>query len=97
MTNLSLVPVFMIGLLGGVHCVGMCGGIVAALSVTSGPKLKKEWDEVYIRHGKAAAAGFITEGSASKLLASVKSLTAGERARLQDDIQEQEVEQASGP
>ena len=38
MTNLSLVPVFMIGLLGGVHCVGMCGGIVAALSVTSGTK-----------------------------------------------------------
>ena len=25
--------VFLIGLLGGVHCVGMCGGIVSALSV----------------------------------------------------------------
>ncbi|MCP3870187.1 MAG: sulfite exporter TauE/SafE family protein [Gammaproteobacteria bacterium] len=31
----SLVPylsVFLVGLLGGVHCVGMCGGIVAALT-----------------------------------------------------------------
>lgn len=35
MTGLSLFPVFMIGLLGGVHCVGMCGGIVSALSVAS--------------------------------------------------------------
>lgn len=25
--------VFLIGLLGGVHCVGMCGGIVSALTV----------------------------------------------------------------
>jgi hypothetical protein len=25
--------VFLIGLLGGVHCIGMCGGIVSALSL----------------------------------------------------------------
>jgi hypothetical protein len=30
---LSLIPIFMTGLLGGVHCVGMCGGIVGALSM----------------------------------------------------------------
>lgn len=29
---LSLLPIFVLGLLGGVHCVGMCGGIVAAFS-----------------------------------------------------------------
>lgn len=34
MSNLSLLPFFMIGLLGSVHCVGMCGGIVSALSLT---------------------------------------------------------------
>ena len=28
----ALVTAFLVGLLGGVHCVGMCGGIVAALS-----------------------------------------------------------------
>ncbi|MDQ1923999.1 sulfite exporter TauE/SafE family protein [Massilia pseudoviolaceinigra] len=32
MTALSLIPVFMVGLLGSVHCVGMCGGIVSAFS-----------------------------------------------------------------
>lgn len=36
MSSLGLVPVFMIGLLGSVHCIGMCGGIVGALSVASG-------------------------------------------------------------
>lgn len=35
MSGLHLIPVFLIGLLGGVHCVGMCGGIVSALSVAS--------------------------------------------------------------
>lgn len=36
MTGLNLIPVFMIGLLGAVHCVGMCGGIVSAFSVAPG-------------------------------------------------------------
>ena len=30
--ELSYLAAFMVGLLGGVHCVGMCGGIVGALS-----------------------------------------------------------------
>ena len=33
MNALSLVPMFMVGLAGSVHCIGMCGGIVGALSV----------------------------------------------------------------
>ncbi|NNF97179.1 MAG: sulfite exporter TauE/SafE family protein, partial [Halobacteria archaeon] len=28
----SYVAAFLVGLLGGVHCVGLCGGIVGALS-----------------------------------------------------------------
>ena len=35
MSGLSLLPIFMIGLLGSVHCVGMCGGIVSAFSVAA--------------------------------------------------------------
>jgi sulfite exporter TauE/SafE len=31
--ELSLFSVFLVGLLGGTHCVGMCGGIVGALSL----------------------------------------------------------------
>ncbi len=35
MTSLALLPIFLIGLFGGVHCVGMCGGIVSAFSVVT--------------------------------------------------------------
>jgi hypothetical protein len=31
-SGVSLLPVFLVGLAGSVHCVGMCGGIVTALS-----------------------------------------------------------------
>ena len=33
MSGLTLIPVFRIGLLGSVHCIGMCGGIVSAFSM----------------------------------------------------------------
>jgi sulfite exporter TauE/SafE len=33
MNGIGLFPVFVVGLLGSVHCAGMCGGIVGALSV----------------------------------------------------------------
>lgn len=36
MADLHLLSVALIGLLGGVHCVGMCGGIVSAFSVAPG-------------------------------------------------------------
>ena len=32
MTDLSFFPAFLIGLAGSVHCIGMCGGIVSAMS-----------------------------------------------------------------
>lgn len=39
MPDSSFFALFLIGLLGGAHCVGMCGGIVGALSIGSGSKL----------------------------------------------------------
>mgnify|MGYP000494161467 CR=1 FL=1 len=33
MPEIDLISAFVVGLLGGVHCVGMCGGIVGALSL----------------------------------------------------------------
>ena len=33
MPDSGFIAVFLIGLLGGTHCVGMCGGIVSALTV----------------------------------------------------------------
>ncbi len=35
MISISLLPIFLVGLLGGVHCVGMCGGIVSAFAVAT--------------------------------------------------------------
>jgi len=35
---MNLLPVFIVGLLGSVHCIGMCGGIVSALSAADGPR-----------------------------------------------------------
>ncbi|MFN3595226.1 MAG: sulfite exporter TauE/SafE family protein, partial [Thiobacillaceae bacterium] len=32
MPEFSLIAAFLVGFLGGAHCVGMCGGIVAAMS-----------------------------------------------------------------
>jgi sulfite exporter TauE/SafE len=37
MDGLNLLPVFLVGLAGSVHCAGMCGGIVGALSAVPGP------------------------------------------------------------
>lgn len=36
MDGLALIPVFLVGLLGSLHCVGMCGGIVGAFSTAVG-------------------------------------------------------------
>ncbi|MBJ7309605.1 sulfite exporter TauE/SafE family protein [Rugamonas sp. CCM 8940] len=38
MSGLQLLPIFLVGLAGSVHCVGMCGGIVGALSAASRPR-----------------------------------------------------------
>lgn len=37
MTELTLLSAFLVGLLGGVHCVAMCGGIVSAISWRDAP------------------------------------------------------------
>ena len=35
MSAAQLLPVFLVGLAGSIHCVGMCGGIVGALSASA--------------------------------------------------------------
>lgn len=37
MQGINLFPVFLVGLLGSVHCAGMCGGIVSAFSMAPAP------------------------------------------------------------
>ncbi|HFD87865.1 MAG TPA: sulfite exporter TauE/SafE family protein [Gammaproteobacteria bacterium] len=41
----SYLTAFMVGLLGGVHCLGMCGGIVAALSMGIEPARRGKWQQ----------------------------------------------------
>lgn len=44
MPDSGFIAVFLVGLLGGVHCAGMCGGIVSALSVQMPTtRLAKAW------------------------------------------------------
>ncbi|MNR83773.1 hypothetical protein D3C72_145580 [compost metagenome] len=38
MTGAALIPIFLLGLLGSLHCIGMCGGIVSAFSAVSQPR-----------------------------------------------------------
>jgi sulfite exporter TauE/SafE len=38
MNGVQLLPVFVVGLAGSIHCAGMCGGIVTAMSTTAIPR-----------------------------------------------------------
>ncbi len=38
MNAVNLIPVFLVGLAGSVHCIGMCGGIVSAFSAAPGTR-----------------------------------------------------------
>lgn len=38
MPDVTLLSVFLVGLLGGIHCAGMCGGIVAVLGAGARPR-----------------------------------------------------------
>jgi sulfite exporter TauE/SafE len=57
MTDLNLFPVFMIGLLGSVHCVGMCGGIVGAFSLASKPARRFPLAVVSVVDGVGSSSG----------------------------------------
>lgn len=63
MTELSLVSIFLVGLVGGVHCIGMCGGIVTAFSFAI-PKGDPQLPYLFAYHiGRISSytmAGFIT-------------------------------------
>ncbi|MFO7602452.1 MAG: sulfite exporter TauE/SafE family protein [Gammaproteobacteria bacterium] len=43
MAEFSYLAAFLVGLLGGVHCLGMCGGIVGALSFSARAPQKNPW------------------------------------------------------
>jgi sulfite exporter TauE/SafE len=53
MFGLALFPVFLAGLLGSVHCIGMCGGIVGAFS--SAPSSRRAFPVAVTVQGGSAA------------------------------------------
>jgi len=42
-TDISFLAALLVGLFGGVHCIGMCGGIVATLSFGLPPETRSHW------------------------------------------------------
>jgi sulfite exporter TauE/SafE len=65
--GLNLVPVFLIGVVGSVHCIGMCGGIVSALSAAA-PARPRFPVPVVVQGGPAAQAGATRADGALRVL-----------------------------
>ena len=65
MTGYQLLPVFLVGLAGSVHCVGMCGGIVGAITASGGGK------------GRVAATPVVQAPKPTHTLARVLAYNAG--------------------
>ncbi len=68
MLEISLFSLFLTGLLGGVHCLGMCGGIVAALAMQqpgTAPPLRH-----YLAYNLGRIASYAAAGALAGLLGS---------------------------
>ena len=52
---------FLIGLLGGVHCVGMCGGVVGALTVQT-PRRRRAWS-LHLAYSAGRIASYAAAGA----------------------------------
>ncbi len=61
MTDLSLLSMFLVGWLGGVHCIGMCGGIVTALSMAT-PDGRAGWG-VLLGYNGGRLASYVIAGT----------------------------------
>ena len=57
----GLAAAFVIGLLGGVHCVGMCGGIVGALTVQT-PRQRRAW-KLHLSYSAGRIASYAVAGA----------------------------------
>jgi sulfite exporter TauE/SafE len=68
----GFLSVFLIGLLGGAHCIGMCGGIVSALSANTLDKSTPWLRQFAYNGGRIASYGFI--GTAVGALGSASML-----------------------
>lgn len=72
MPELSLLAALLVGFSGGVHCVGMCGGIVTALSLPTG---KRQPFVFYLTYSLGRIASYAVAGALAGLLGSAAFLS----------------------
>ena len=61
LTDVSFFAAFLVGLLGGVHCAGMCGGIVGAISMTL-PQQQSRWP-ILISYNLGRISSYVLAGT----------------------------------
>ena len=81
-TGYQLLPVFLVGLAGSIHCVGMCGGIVGAISASAGGPAALPRNVIPIQSaarfaGGAGAAFFPRPAAAARAIPRVLAYNAG--------------------
>lgn len=62
MPELNLIPVFIVGLLGGVHCAGMCGGMVGAISLAPTAKAGAQKWRYHLAYNAGRIASYALAG-----------------------------------
>lgn len=72
MPESGFLAVFLVGLLGGVHCAGMCGGIVSALSLQQSGQ-RPAW-QVHLAYNLGRIASYVMAGALMGALGGVGSL-----------------------
>ena len=72
MPDTSFLAAFLTGLLGGAHCVGMCGGIVAAMSFQSGARQPFTF---HLGYSAGRIASYVALGALAGLLSSAAFLS----------------------
>jgi sulfite exporter TauE/SafE len=70
MPETGYIAVFLIGLLGGTHCVSMCGGIVGALSVQMPGRAGRQWP-LHLAYNLGRVATYTVMGAALGTLGTV--------------------------
>ena len=73
MPETGLLTAFLAGLLGGAHCVGMCGGIVAAMSLQSGGR--KQPVSFHLGYNLGRIASYTLAGTLAGLIGSAAFLS----------------------
>lgn len=67
MQGISLLPVFLVGLFGSVHCAGMCGGIVSAFSMAAPAPARRPFPVAVATRGGPAASSRVLSYNAGRI------------------------------